>query len=311
MTFEGTAGEPGTVRLYAEGVQIGSGNSDGSEWSAETTVPLEHGVHEIRARPFDLAGNPGPLSPALTVAVDRVAPTVEITAPTNESSHQADGIMIDLGGTSSDGSGIATVEWENSRGGSGAATGTTSWMIEGLRPERDVVNDYTVRATDLAGNPGSDVISVTGVPDSESFDEFTTRHSLFGFAAREGSDPDRDGATNFEEWAQGLADPTSGSSRPPRIVRIRAVEGSDYLTMSYLRLVGGTVTGSSYEHDSAIYEARGGLGPGDWDESPVAMPPPGDLPDPPVGHEWGCFRLPTSVGESAAGFLEMSVEPAP
>jgi len=94
-------------------------------------------------------------------------------------------------------------------------------------------------------------------------------------------------------------------------VRIRSSAGSDYLTVSYVRLVGGSVSGSSYEHEAATYVARGGLVPGQWDEAPVAVSPPQDLPDPPVGHEWGRFRLPASVGEAPADFLGMSVEPAP
>jgi hypothetical protein len=52
------------------------------------------------------------------------------------------------------------VSWSNSKGGSGVATGTTSWSVAAvsLQPGANVI---TVTAKDAAGNVGTDVLTIT------------------------------------------------------------------------------------------------------------------------------------------------------
>src|SRR5207247_9386452 len=59
--------------------------------------------------------------------------------------------LLTLGGIASDNVGVTRVTWANSRGGSGMAIGTTSWMASGigLQPGTNVL---TVTAQDAAGN---------------------------------------------------------------------------------------------------------------------------------------------------------------
>jgi hypothetical protein len=54
------------------------------------------------------------------------------------------------------------VTWNNSRGGSGTATGTTSWNANNI-PLQNGVNVITVTAYDAANNPGSDTLTVTNL----------------------------------------------------------------------------------------------------------------------------------------------------
>jgi len=73
---------------------------------------------------------------------------------------------MSLGGSSSDNVGVTTVSWANSRGGSGAAAGTTAWAVSsiGLQTGTNVI---TVTARDAAGNVGTDVLTVTySAPDT-------------------------------------------------------------------------------------------------------------------------------------------------
>ena len=151
--------------------------------------------------------------------------------------------------------------------------------------------------------------SVSGFRPSESFAQFVARFGLTGENALPGGDPDFDGTSTFDEWSRGLSDPTDGSSIPSQVTSIRDVGGSDHLTLSYLRLIGGTENGSRYEHALATYEARGGQSPGVWDAQPLPVTPPGGLTAPPEGYEWGCFRLPTSVTDVSRGFLLLTSEP--
>ena len=64
-----------------------------------------------------------------------------------------------MGGTASDNVGVTSVSWSNSRGGSGSASGTTTWNVPaiGLQTGTNVI---TVTAHDGAGNSGTDVLTV-------------------------------------------------------------------------------------------------------------------------------------------------------
>ena len=67
---------------------------------------------------------------------------------------------IGLAGTASDAFGVAQVTWSNSRGGSGAAAGTTAWSVPSVNLAIGV-NVITITAKDAAGHVGTDVVTVT------------------------------------------------------------------------------------------------------------------------------------------------------
>src|SRR4029077_15503578 len=67
---------------------------------------------------------------------------------------------ITLGGTAADNIGVTQVTWSNSQGGSGTATGTTSWSASGIALQAGT-NVLTVTARDAAGNTGTATLTVT------------------------------------------------------------------------------------------------------------------------------------------------------
>src|SRR4029077_11454783 len=67
---------------------------------------------------------------------------------------------ITLGGTAADNIGVTQVTWSNSQGGSGTATGTTSWSASGIALQSGT-NVLTVTARDAAGNTGTATLTVT------------------------------------------------------------------------------------------------------------------------------------------------------
>ena len=85
--------------------------------------------------------------------------------------HEADGqcdahataTPLTLGGTASDNVGVTQVTWANDRGGSGTATGTTSWSVSGIVLASGA-NVLTVTARDAAGNTSTDTLTVTYTP---------------------------------------------------------------------------------------------------------------------------------------------------
>ena len=86
-------------------------------------------------------------------------PTITITTPTTSGTWNASGSSINLAGTASDSQGITQVTWVNNRGGSGTATGTTNWTINGLALVSGT-NVITVTARDTDGNVAGSVLTV-------------------------------------------------------------------------------------------------------------------------------------------------------
>jgi hypothetical protein len=96
-------------------------------------------------------------------APDTVDPVVSITAPTSDSIYSASSSPINVSGDASDDIDVNQVTWVNDRGGSGTASGTTSWWISNIQlSEGD--NVLTVTATDTSGNQSIDTLSVTYTP---------------------------------------------------------------------------------------------------------------------------------------------------
>jgi hypothetical protein len=160
------------VRLYVNGALV----SSLARTAAITTSvnPLEIGGDSIFGQFFqgvidEVRIYNRPLSPAeiqsdMTLAVpgrpDTTRPAVTITTPTRSASYVTATSVLTVGGTASDNVGVAQVTWSNDRGGTGTATGTTSWKAAGivLLPGTNVI---TVTARDAAGNSGSSTLTVT------------------------------------------------------------------------------------------------------------------------------------------------------
>ena len=96
------------------------------------------------------------------IEVDVTLPTVTITSPTSNPSYSTGSSSVTLGGTASDNIGVTQVTWVNSRGGSGTATGTTSWTASGIVLQAGS-NVLTVTARDAAGNTATGTLTVTAL----------------------------------------------------------------------------------------------------------------------------------------------------
>ena len=127
-------------------------------WQSKGNVQLFSGVNVITVAAHDAAGNIG--TDILTITYENVTPVVNITSPTASATYPTNSATINLGGSASDASGIATVTWKNmATGVYGTATGTTSWTITGIALNAGN-NLIYVNATDNAGNKASDAIFV-------------------------------------------------------------------------------------------------------------------------------------------------------
>ena len=91
---------------------------------------------------------------------DTTPPTVTITSPTSSPTYTVTGSSLTLQGTASDNVGVTQVTWVNSRGGSGTATGTSSWNATAIALQLGS-NVLTVTARDGAANTATANLTVT------------------------------------------------------------------------------------------------------------------------------------------------------
>ena len=128
-------------------------------------------VYFVQVTAVDTSGNESACSGFASAVAgpdpgDPTPPTVTITSPTANPTYGTSGSSVTLGGTASDNVGVTQVTWTNSRGGSGTATGTTSWSASGIALQAGT-NVLTVTARDAAGNAATDTLTVTySPPDS-------------------------------------------------------------------------------------------------------------------------------------------------
>jgi len=90
-------------------------------------------------------------------------PVVTITSPTSNPTYETASLSINISGTASDDSGLASISWTNNRGGGGFCTNDdtwTAWSKTGIELWEGV-NVLTVTATDDAENTGDDILTVT------------------------------------------------------------------------------------------------------------------------------------------------------
>jgi hypothetical protein len=96
---------------------------------------------------------------------DTTAPTVTISTPTTSATTSTTSTPVTVGGSASDNVGVTQVLWSNAAtGGTGVASGTTSWSASIALASGS--NAITVTAKDAAGNQATDTITVTYTPPS-------------------------------------------------------------------------------------------------------------------------------------------------
>src|SRR5205085_1125940 len=100
----------------------------------------------------------------VTYNPDTTSPAVAITGPTSATTWTVTASPLALSGTASDNIAVTQVTWANNRGGSGTASGTTSWSVASVTLQSGS-NVLTVTARDANGNTRTDTLTVTYSPD--------------------------------------------------------------------------------------------------------------------------------------------------
>ena len=170
ITLTGSA-SPAITRVVWENSPSGvRGVASGTTSWTIANIPLQAGSNVIEITAYDAAGTPFIDRVLVTRSsttstgggtADTTKPTVSIGAPTTGSMYSTtQPTIINLSGSAADDRGVVQVAWMNSAGGSGVASGTTSWSIANL-PLQSGTNVITVNALDAAGNAATATLTVT------------------------------------------------------------------------------------------------------------------------------------------------------
>ncbi len=247
LTLGGTASDNvGVTQVTWANSRGGSGTSSGTtSWTASGIV-LQAGTNVLTVTARDAAGNTA--TDSVTVTLDTTAPTVAITSPTASPTYTTTSSSLMLGGTASDNIGVTQVTWANSRGGSGMATGTTSWTASGIVLQSGT-NVLTVTARDAAGNTSTDSLTVTSdttpptvaITSPTSNPTYTTSNSLLTLG---GTGSDNLGVTQVT-WANSRGGSGTASGTTSWTVSgIVLQSGTNVLTVTARDAVGNTATAS-------------------------------------------------------------------
>jgi hypothetical protein len=160
ITLSGTASDNvGVTQVSWVNNRGGSGNATGTTSWSVSNLALQTGANILTVTARDAAGNTQ--TDTLTVTfTDTTQPAITITSPTSNPTRSQIGSTITLGGSASDNVAVTQVSWTNNRGGSGNASGTTSWST-GTITLQTGSNILTVTARDAAGNTRTDTLTVT------------------------------------------------------------------------------------------------------------------------------------------------------
>ncbi|MCG6906911.1 MAG: Ig-like domain-containing protein, partial [Desulfobacteraceae bacterium] len=133
-----------------------------------TLDPLSEGAtYYFAVTAYDTSGNESGFSTEVHKSInDGTIPTIALSSPTSGGSYATGNSSLTVSGTAGDNVGVTQVTWKNDRGGSGTASGTSSWSVNGI-PLSVGTNTLTFTAKDAAGNNGSKTLVVTySAPDT-------------------------------------------------------------------------------------------------------------------------------------------------
>jgi hypothetical protein len=156
-----------TTVTWSNAATGGSGTATGTTYWETASIPLDVGSNLITVTAHDSSGNSETETINVTYTpTDTTDPEIAITEPTTGSTYDTDDSSLSISGTSSDDTGVTSITWSNSRGGTGTATFEGgAWEIDSI-PLQEGNNVITVTASDGSGNSATATITVNYSPEA-------------------------------------------------------------------------------------------------------------------------------------------------
>jgi hypothetical protein len=165
----------------------GNGTASGTTSWSQDNIILQQGDNIITVTANDSAGNIANSNLTVTYSPpppDIESPVITITGPTSSGTYETSSSKLNIAGTAADNVEVASVTWINDRGGSGTATGTTSWSVANITLSEGS-NIITVTATDTSDNSAIDTLTVSfTLPPgtyTEEFGEYRLPGNMFRY----------------------------------------------------------------------------------------------------------------------------------
>ena len=125
------------------------------------TLSSGDGIKTVYVWYKDAAGNVSSTA-SDSITLDTAVTSITIISPTSDTTYSTKSSTATLEGSASVAtSGVVSVTWSNSRGGSGTASGITSWSIPSISLSHGKSNVITVTVTDGANEIATDTITVS------------------------------------------------------------------------------------------------------------------------------------------------------
>jgi hypothetical protein len=251
LAVGGTAADAvGVTQVTWTNDRGGSGTATGTTSWSVAGIALQSGANIITVTARDAANNTRTDSLTVTFTpADTTAPAVTIGTPTSGTTFATSTTPLTVGGTASDAVGVTQVTWANDRGGSGTATGTTSWSVSGIVLQSGS-NVIIVTARDAAGNSATDTLTVTYTPPDTTnptvaistpttSTTFTTTSATMGLG---GSASDNTGVTQVT-WSNNRGgNGTASGTTSWSVASITLQGGSNTLTVTARDAAGNLAT---------------------------------------------------------------------
>ena len=159
VNISGTSADnTGVLQVAWSCDRCGSGVASGTTSWSVSGILLQTGANAISIIATDSAGNQAIAT--LTVIYITTPPNVALTSPTSAGTYSTSSASLNIAGTASNLYGVTQVTWQCDRCGSGVASGTSNWSVNGISLQPGG-NTITVFASDVAGNRGSYMLVVT------------------------------------------------------------------------------------------------------------------------------------------------------
>jgi fibronectin type 3 domain-containing protein len=237
-----------TTVTWANSTNNTGGTATGTTTWSIPSITLATGPNIVSITASDPSGLTASTKITIIYAPAATPPSITIAAPSASGAYASTTSTVAISGTASDPAGVTSVTWTNKQGGSGTATGTTTWSIPAVAL-RAGANVVIVTAHDAAGGlTAAATITITYTPSGSgpsiaitspsASGNYGTANSTIAVSGSASAGVTQVSWTNSANGSSGTAAGTTSWS----VASITLVSGSNVVTVTATAAGGLTST---------------------------------------------------------------------